>query len=1024
VRGSGRRWNIRSKILPTTLVHGATNIRSRSEGRSFARLLRSVACRSVVVSATVSVCSAATFVAFGPQTFTRDTGPPTSVLAKFSVVDPTTTYTMLIDSSGVSSALITLNGVSVVSQSDFNSNVSQILRPISLLPSNEVSVTLNGKPGERLTIQVIGVDNVAPTITGVVAPAPNLAGWNNTSATVTFTCFDKTSGIASCTPPVAVSTEGANQVVTGTATDRAGNVASTSLTVRVDKTAPTIAIPSPANGSSSNTTSVPIQITFGDGLSGLDLISFSAAIDGIDSTKSFIVNPGGASYQASLAPGTHSVVANIRDIAGNSSQAVSQFTVTSGDTTPPVLVTNPADGAVVGSTSPVITISYSDAGSGVDTTTFAVTIDGINYLPQFTVGPSSATSQPTLSGGQHVIAATIKDKVGNTGQITSQFTIASFLSLPDATPRSGAIPLTVRFITNAIYTGGAITKWQWDFQGDGVFDTNEIGPLDHTFTFTTAGVYNAVLKVTNDKGQTASATVQITATHPLPTATASVNPSNGGLPLTVTLTGTGTSSGGTIVKYEWDRLGNGTFDYASTTTGTTTFNYTQAGTYNAVFRVTDSFGQTATAVATATAIRVGPPGAPTAKITSPANPVTANAPLNQSFNGTGTASTGRTITKYEWDFNGDGTFDYTSATTPSTSFTYTSPGTYTTVFRVTDSNGDTGFDTKDITVNITASLTLSTDTVRPASGGTVDVRTTIGGTTPVTIVLKNKAGQVVRTLVNNVTRNAGSYTDTWDGKDENGVVVPDGVFYAILQYKAGGNTITVDLTNSTGNVVTVPSWTSKLSASGKSCTFTFFSCQVNPFTNDFFEVDFTLAQALEITLDLRQINTTIEIVKLLDRQPFGRGAAYSLFWDGTDSAGKALQTPSGDGYLWGMLGYTLPTNGVYVENRPVLSSVTATPNYFDPGGSSFTSPSNPTTTISYTLSKPATLSLQVFRSGTNTLMRTITQTASTGPGTIQWDGRADNGLFVDVGDYHLGLKAVDAAGNQSIVRYVMERVFY
>ena len=58
------------------------------------------------------------------------------------------------------------------------------------------------------------------------------------------------------------------------------------------------------------------------------------------------------------------------------------------------------------------------------------------------------------------------------------------------------------------------------------------------------------------------------------------------------------------------------------------------------------------------------------------------------------------------------------------------------------------------------------------------------------------------------------------------------------------------------------------------------------------------------------------------------------------------------------------------------------------------------------------------------LMRTITQTASAGTGTVEWDGRADNGVFADTGDYHLGLKAVDAAGNQSVVRYVSIRVFY
>lgn len=709
--------------------------------------------------------------------------------------------------------------------------------------------------------------------------------------------------------------------------------------------------------------------------------------------------------------------------AGSSSAIYRISGFSRGESGAPVLTVSPEDGSVLPTTTPSISISYADA-SGLDLSTFAVTIDGIDYKPQFSVGPSSATAQPSLSGGQHVIIASIKDTAGNLGQITTRFTISSFQSLPTATPTSGPIPLTVKFKANAIYTGGPITQWRWDFQGDGIFDTSDIGPLDYTSTFTKTGVFNAVLEVTNDKGQKSVGTVQITATNQPASASASVDPSNGGLPLTVTLTGTGVSPNGTIVKYEWDRFGTGTFDYSSTTSGTTTATYTQEGTYNAVFRVTDNFGQTATALATATAIRVGPAGSPTATIVTPTGPVTGNAPLNRTFNGAGTASAGRTITKYEWDFDGDGTFDVSSASSGGASFTYTTPGVFTVAFRVTDNTGATGTDTLNVTVNLPATLTLSTDTLKVAQNGTVDIRTTIGGTVPVTIFLKNKGGQTVRTLVNNVTRAAGSYTDTWDGKNDAGVLVPDAVYYAVLRYRIGANTIDLDLTNTADTFPVAPSWTSKLSSSGQGCTFTYFFCKVNPFNDDFFQADFTLSQALELSLDIRQINTTLQIVQLFDRRPFGRNTPYSLFWDGTDASGKPLETPSFDGYLWGLIGYRLPANGVYVEDRPTLAGITATPNYFDPSTGDFISPSNPTTKISYSLSKPALLSLQVFRSGSNILLRTITQNGAAGPGTIEWNGRADNGLFADNGDYHIALKAVDAAGNQSIVRYVSVRVYY
>jgi hypothetical protein len=58
-------------------------------------------------------------------------------------------------------------------------------------------------------------------------------------------------------------------------------------------------------------------------------------------------------------------------------------------------------------------------------------------------------------------------------------------------------------------------------------------------------------------------------------------------------------------------------------------------------------------------------------------------------------------------------------------------------------------------------------------------------------------------------------------------------------------------------------------------------------------------------------------------------------------------------------------------------------------------------------------------------MRNITQAnVPAGAGTVEWDGRDGNGVFADKGDYRLALKATDAAGNQSIVRYVLVKVFY
>ena len=60
-------------------------------------------------------------------------------------------------------------------------------------------------------------DATKPTIDGSASSAANGAAWNNSNVTVSFTCADNLSGIASCGPSETLSSEGAGQSSTGTA---------------------------------------------------------------------------------------------------------------------------------------------------------------------------------------------------------------------------------------------------------------------------------------------------------------------------------------------------------------------------------------------------------------------------------------------------------------------------------------------------------------------------------------------------------------------------------------------------------------------------------------------------------------------------------------------------------------------------------------------------------------------------------------------------------------------------------------
>jgi hypothetical protein len=84
------------------------------------------------------------------------------------------------------------------------------------------------------------LDRIIPTISASVTPQANAAGWHKSAVTVTFTCADTGSGIATCPAPRVVTTDGANQAISGTAVDKAGNTATTAVTLNLDRTTPSL----------------------------------------------------------------------------------------------------------------------------------------------------------------------------------------------------------------------------------------------------------------------------------------------------------------------------------------------------------------------------------------------------------------------------------------------------------------------------------------------------------------------------------------------------------------------------------------------------------------------------------------------------------------------------------------------------------------------------------------------------------------------------------------------------------------
>jgi glucose/arabinose dehydrogenase len=116
---------------------------------------------------------------------------------------------------------------------------------------------------------------------------------------------------------------------------------------------------------------------------------------------------------------------------------------------------------------------------------------------------------------------------------------------------------------------------------------------------------------------------------------------------------------------------------------------------------------------------------PPTAVASATSPTSGPAPLTVSFSGSSSSDPDGDAITYSWDLNGDGS--YGDATTPTASYTYTTPGTYSVTLRVTDARGASST-SAPITVNVGGNTPPNPVIDSPASTLQWSVGTTVNFT--------------------------------------------------------------------------------------------------------------------------------------------------------------------------------------------------------------------------------------------------------------------------------------------------------
>jgi PKD repeat protein len=247
----------------------------------------------------------------------------------------------------------------------------------------------------------------------------------------------------------------------------------------------------------------------------------------------------------------------------------------------------------------------------------------------------------------------------------------------------------VTFNAAASTDNSGIVKYQWDLDGNGSYETNAGTAKTTSRSYSQPGSYAIHLKVTDDEGKTDTETHTLIV-HRRPVAKIAASAPVALIGDTVAYSANGSSDDNGIANISWDLDGNGSFETNTGTTQTASRSYGSIGKRTVKVQVTDVYGAKSTASVDVLIHR-----APTAAFTAAPSPAFVGELVT--FDGS-SSSDDESVAKYEWDLDGNGTFETNTAANPKATKTFAAPGTLTIRLRVTDNRGVADVSTRTLTI--------------------------------------------------------------------------------------------------------------------------------------------------------------------------------------------------------------------------------------------------------------------------------------------------------------------------------------
>jgi hypothetical protein len=369
-----------------------------------------------------------------------------------------------------------------------------------------------------------------------------------------------------------------------TVTDAAGSSAAATRTVTVSNAAGTlqVALTTPSPGATvSGTVWVNIWVEgAAAGTKTYTMTAGGATVWTEDSTATHVTLPWATTGTPN---GQQTLVASVRDAAGNTGSGSVTVTVQNGASPLTAALTSPAAGATVSGT---VSVGLAASGGGPPYT-YRLTIDGTAVFTTTTsaTAVSHAWDTAAAANGSHTLGLTVTDASGATASASRTVTVqngAAALTAAFTSPADGATVGGTVSVGLAAAGGAPAYTYRLDVDGTPVFSSTTSATAT-SYSWNTAAVANGShtlgLTITDASGATASATRTVTVS----------NAAGGTLQVALTSPSPGVTVSGTVWVNIWVQdAAAGDKDYTLSVGGTPVWHETSANTHVTLPWVTTS----------------------------------------------------------------------------------------------------------------------------------------------------------------------------------------------------------------------------------------------------------------------------------------------------------------------------------------------------------------------------------------------------------------------------------------------------